>query len=48
MGTAQGGARVSAGIRAGGATPASFPKAWTFSGMCAGIDTLRKEAMSPT
>jgi hypothetical protein len=48
MGEAKGSARLSAGIRADGRTPATFPKAWAFSGMCAGIDTLRKEAMSPT
>jgi hypothetical protein len=48
MGKANGHARLSAGIRADGPTPATFPKAWAFSGMCAGIDMLREEAMSST
>ena len=41
MNVAQGRARVLAGIRAGGTTPATFPKARASSGVCA-----RAEAVS--
>jgi hypothetical protein len=39
MSEAHGFARLLAGIRAGEATPATFPKAWAFSGLCAGIES---------